>query len=50
MIRNVISLDRKIRIAIIGFRRISKKNFELNISHTNQLELVLACNTGKAPW
>jgi hypothetical protein len=49
MTRNVISLDRKIRTAVTGFRRISKKNFEPNINHANQLELISACNTGKAP-
>jgi predicted dehydrogenase len=50
MIRNVVSLDCKIRIAITGCKRISKQNFEPNINHANQLELVSACNSGKAPW
>ena len=40
MIKNIVQLDRKIRIAIVGCGRISKKHFESIESHADQLHLV----------
>ena len=45
MIKNEVSSDRKIRIAIVGCGRISKKHFESIESHANHLELVSVCDT-----
>ena len=45
MIKNVVPLDRKIRIAVVGCGRISEKHFESIESHTDQLELVSVCDT-----
>jgi UDP-N-acetyl-2-amino-2-deoxyglucuronate dehydrogenase len=44
MIKNTVSLDRKIRIAIVGCGRISKKHFESIESHADHLELVSVCD------
>jgi len=44
MIKNKVPLDRKIRIAIVGCGRISKKHFESIESHSGQLELVSVCD------
>ncbi len=44
MIKNEISSNRKINIAIVGCGRISKKHFESIESHTDQLKLVSVCD------
>ena len=45
MITRVIPSDRKIRIAIVGCGRISKRHFESIEAHADELELVSACDT-----
>ena len=44
MIKNIISSDRKIRIAIAGCGRISQKHFESIETHADQLDLVSVCD------
>jgi UDP-N-acetyl-2-amino-2-deoxyglucuronate dehydrogenase len=44
MIKNIVPLDRKIRIAIVGCGRISKKHFEAIESHADHLELISVCD------
>ena len=45
MIKNLVSLDRKIRIAIVGCGRISQKHFEAIERHADQFELISVCDT-----
>tara|TARA_B100000787_G_C16108639_1_gene257049 strand:+ start:273 stop:635 length:363 start_codon:yes stop_codon:yes gene_type:complete len=45
MIKNVVSSDSKIRIAMVGCGRVSKKHFESIKSHADLLELVSVCDT-----
>tara|TARA_B100000768_G_scaffold175995_1_gene188148 strand:+ start:277 stop:603 length:327 start_codon:yes stop_codon:yes gene_type:complete len=45
MIKNVVSSDCKIRIAIASCEKISKKHFEAIECHTDQFELVSVCDT-----
>ena len=45
MIKNLVSLNRKIRIAIVGCGRISQKHFEAIERHTDQFELISVCDT-----
>ena len=45
MKKNIAQLDRKIRIAIVGCGRISKKHFESIESHADELHLVSICDT-----
>ena len=45
MIKNIVSMDRKIRIAIVGCGRISKKHFEAIESHCDEFDLVSVCDT-----
>ena len=45
MIKNLVSLDRKIRIAVVGCGRISQKHFEAIDRHTDQFELISVCDT-----
>lgn len=45
MKKNIVHSDRKIRIAIVGCGRISKKHFESIESHADQLQLVSICDT-----
>ena len=45
MIKNVVLSDRKIRIAVVGCGRISKKHFESIKYHDEQLELISVCDT-----
>ena len=44
MVKTIVQLDRKIRIAIVGCGRISKKHFESIESHNDQLQLVSICD------
>ena len=45
MTKIIAQSDRKIRIAIVGCGRISKKHFESIESHADQLQLVSICDT-----
>ena len=45
MIKNIVSLDRKIRIGVVGCGRISKKHFEAIESHCEQFDLISVCDT-----
>ena len=45
MIKKVVSSDRKIRIAIVGCGRISKRHFDSIEARADELELVSLCDT-----
>ena len=45
MIKNIVSIDRKIRIGVVGCGRISKKHFEAIESHCEQFDLIAVCDT-----
>ena len=45
MTKIIAQSDRKIRIAIVGCGRISKKHFESIESHSDELHLVSVCDT-----
>ena len=45
MIKKIVSSDRKIRVAIVGCGRISKKQFESIDDRSDELDLVSICDS-----
>lgn len=44
MVKKIVQVERKIRVAVVGCGRISKKHFEAIMYHAEQLELVSVCD------